>query len=53
MTHHNFHLQTPSGIPTGDRMAQLEALCELLSMSKGATYDAHLEVFGNSNKASV
>ena len=34
-------------------MGQLEALRELLGMSKDATYDAHLEVFGNSYKTSV
>ncbi len=46
-------MQTPSGIPAEDRVAQLEALRELLGMSKDATYDAHLEVFGNSYKTSV
>ena len=34
-------------------MAQLEALRGLLGMSRDATYDAHLEAFGNSYKTSV
>ena len=34
-------------------MSQLDALRELLSMSKDATYDAHLDVFGGAYKRSV
>ncbi len=47
------NVQTPGGVPTGEKMSQLDALRDLLGMSKDDTYGAHLEVFGDSYKTKV
>jgi len=46
-------LQSPSGIPSKDSIAQLAALRELLGMTIEDTYSAHLDIFGNQYKQSV
>ena len=45
--------ETPSGVPTKEKMEQLNALRDLLLMSKEDTYPAHLEVFGSAYKTGV
>jgi len=45
--------KTPGGVPTSEKISQLDALRDLLGMSKDDTYGAHLEVFGDSYKTKV
>jgi len=44
---------TPSGIPSKEKMEALDGLRSLLRLSKEDTYPAHLEVFGEVYKRSV
>mmetsp|Transcript_7078 Transcript_7078/g.8053 ORF Transcript_7078/g.8053 Transcript_7078/m.8053 type:complete len:1125 (-) Transcript_7078:49-3423(-) len=45
--------KTPSGIPSKEKMEQLDKLRYLLGMEKEDSYNAHLEIFGNAYKTSV
>lgn len=45
--------KSPSGIPSKEATAQLDALRDLLGMSIEDTYPAHLDIFGNQYKKSV
>jgi len=45
--------KAPSGVPTSQQMDQLNALRDLLGLSKDDTYGPHVEVFGAAYKSGV
>jgi hypothetical protein len=45
--------KAPSGVPSSQQMEQLDALRDLLGLTKDDTYGPHVEVFGSAYKSGV